>query len=123
MRKKKLLGHLGATDKSKKRLQIVLIQRRNLIHELLNSILDSGNLAHEFLGLGSGHAGGDDGTSDAAGATKGSLGRDEDVGDVLAETSADTERNLRKKGLNTPSLRTGEEDEAESREVPCPPSR
>lgn len=57
----------------------------HLNNQLLNSVLDGLNLALELARLASGDASGDDRARDVAGTGEGSLGGDEDVGDVLRE--------------------------------------
>ena len=55
-----------------------------LEHEPLDGVLNGRDLALQLARLARGHTDRDDGASDVAGASQGSLGGNEDVGDVLS---------------------------------------
>jgi hypothetical protein len=57
---------------------------KGLNHSLLYGILDSPNLASEFLRFASGHTSSNDRTSDIAGTTECSLRGEEDVRNILS---------------------------------------
>jgi hypothetical protein len=60
-----------------------MAEKGSLVHQLLNGVLNRGDLTRELLGLAGRNTGGDNGPGNIAGTTKSGLGRQEDVRDVL----------------------------------------
>lgn len=72
---------------SRTRIELKAGTQQHLDNQLLNCVLDRLNLALELARLAGGDAGRDDRAGDVAGTAEGSLGGDEDVGDVLRHES------------------------------------